>query len=815
MQWLKLLLPCAVVSLASALAALAVAAPSQPPKLPPVKMPVDEPPTPQAKIAIPTRPGEAEERILKAAKIAIDDQSLLTYLRTRSPRHEDRQALEKLADGLGDASYAVRAKAGSDLKARGALALPVLRKALQSPSAEVAKRAGQLIKEIEAQVAVEPVGAVIRLLAMRAPAGTFAALFDYLPSAEGAGTDEEVYAALSRLAVLGDRLEPVLTAALADQRPQVRAAAAYVLARGGNAPVRDRVRALLADPDKSVQEMAATGLVGKRAFQSSAAISRADVQVLAAAKIGTTTPALAEFLVKQTPSQAAERRIEQEIAELGSSAYAKREKASRLLIDEGRAALPFLKVALSSPNPEIANRAGRCIKAIDTVTSASVTGAALRLLSAACADPDAKSLAELKPADLARALLAFVPYANDDVVEEEVLAALNVICVRSPTIPACLKEALTDNQAARRAAAALVLGSVGGRAEVDAASALLKDPDPRVRFRAAQGALAARCAAAVAPLIDLLQTAPDDWLWQVEELLGKIAAGDGPAAAAISVPLAQRAKVAELWHAWWRTHENSVDLPSVTRGEAFLGLFTIAEYDSLQGRGNGRVWECGRDGLARWELANLAGPMDGLRLPSGRVLVSEGKSQKVIECDLRGTVVWSSDIRGQPVAVDRLPNGNTFIACFDRVMEITPSGENIYNVPKDRQHFLYGAQRLKSGHVAAITAQGLVLVFDPITGREVKSINIGPVAGWAGIDALPNGHFLLAVQFQNEVREIDDTGKVVWRAHFPGVFRARKLPNGNIVGCSMTTQRVAELDQTGAEVWSVTCPGRPWNVRYR
>jgi len=128
---------------------------------------------------------------------------------------------------------------------------------------------------------------------------------------------------------------------------------------------------------------------------------------------------------------------------------------------------------------------------------------------------------------------------------------------------------------------------------------------------------------------------------------------------------------------------------------------------------------------------------------------------------------------------------------------------------------MFGAQRLKNGNVAVITSQGQVIICDPAANRDIKTINLGAAGGWCGIDVLPNGHFLVALQGQSQIREIDDTGKVHWQISFSNVFRALKLPNGNVLACSMTTRRVAELDRSGNEVWGVTCKGRPFSVKIR
>jgi hypothetical protein len=530
---------------------------------------------------------------------------------------------------------------------------------------------------------------------------------------------------------------------------------------------------------------------------------------------------LVKFLEKRTLTATDQKRLNHLIKDLGAKLYSKREKATKALITEGVPALPFLKLALDDADLETVSRAKQCIKAIQVKSSPALPAAVAHLLALA-GDPrkgdplGAKNdPRDLKPAEVIPVLLAYLPFADDDSVEEEVINALTLLSVREAKIHTALVASLNDDLPARRAAAAVILGKVGTREQVDAVKPLLKDAAPKVQFRAAQGLIAAQDKTAVNTLIELLGTVPDTWVWQVDDQLSRIAGGSPPPIPQAESTAEYRKKAVAAWTTWWQANENKIDLATVNRGETTLGLFVITEYDSLQGNRQGRVWECGRDGKPRWQITNLFGAMDGQLLPSGRVLVAENNVQKVTERDMQGKVIWELKTPGPPIAVQRLPNGNTFVAMYDRVMEVTPANQPVYNVMKGPQIFMYGACRMKNGHIAAVTAQGQIVIFDPVANRDIKTIPMGAPGGWAGIDVLPNGRFLVSMQVTGQIREIDETGKIHWQAKFPGVFRAIRLPNGNVVACSMTTRRVAELDRNGNELWGVVCQGRPWNVRYR
>src|SRR5438105_3028505 len=92
------------------------------------------------------------------------------------------------------------------------------------------------------------------------PPGTTAALLVLLPLLDE-DAEECVHVALHKLSRQGGRIEPGLLAALADDSPARRAAAALAVGRLRQDGVRDRVRPLLKDSDPKVRLFAALGLL--------------------------------------------------------------------------------------------------------------------------------------------------------------------------------------------------------------------------------------------------------------------------------------------------------------------------------------------------------------------------------------------------------------------------------------------------------------------------------------------------------------------------------------------------------------------------
>jgi hypothetical protein len=188
-------------------------------------------------------PGQDEERVLAAAKVAAEGPGLLAYLRHRTLATTTRAELTRLVRQLGDPSFRLREKAAADIVARGEVALPFLNRAVEDSDLEVSQRAKKCIQQIKVHTDPKVVTAVIRLVGLRRPAGAAAVLLDYLSSASDAGVTREVHIALYALAQHG-KPDRVLLEALQGKDPIRRAAAAATLNRDGGAFLRQPGRRL-------------------------------------------------------------------------------------------------------------------------------------------------------------------------------------------------------------------------------------------------------------------------------------------------------------------------------------------------------------------------------------------------------------------------------------------------------------------------------------------------------------------------------------------------------------------------------------------
>lgn len=529
-----------------------------------------------------------------------------------------------------------------------------------------------------------------------------------------------------------------------------------------------------------------------------------DEALLKEAKVSTNGPALLQFFRDRTLSSNERARLQQVVRELGDEEFNVRQKASRTLIQAGHNAVPFLRPALKDPDLEISRRAARCLDAIENGSEVALAEAAARLL------------AERRPEGATEVVLDYLPFVCDEVVEDELQKTLVSVGLRDGKADPALINALKSKSPQLRAAAALVVARSSAPAERDDAKLLLKDADAMVRFEAARGLVAGKQKEAVPVLMAFLKEGPKDLAWQSEDLLFRIAGDDAPQISLGAGSDSDREKCQHAWHGWWDKNGAALDLAEFELEDRYLNRVLIVAYNGYgSGTQGGKIWERRPDGKESWAITGLMGPCDAHLLPGNRVIIAERYGRRVTERDTKGKIVWQFDIpnRQYPVSCQRLPNGNTFIATYNQLMEVTPDKKTVYSHTQ-RNGTTYAATKLRNGRILYVTSSGNLYEMDS-KGKQHMSLGLGGNSGWTSIQSLPGGRFLIPRSTRQDVVEIDRAGREVMSYKSPGTISAHKLPNGNLLVCRSNDRTVAEISRTGKVVWSEQIKGQPFCARGR
>jgi hypothetical protein len=533
----------------------------------------------------------------------------------------------------------------------------------------------------------------------------------------------------------------------------------------------------------------------------------AEEQILKEAKLPTDDANLVAALRQRVLPEANQKELENLLQELGSDRFVAREKAHAALLAHGLNALPVLRQAENSTNVELRRQAEGLREELEARLQADhpVQMATVRLLGVR------------RPAAAVEVLLAYLPFAPDDDIADEVRNALAAVAKGARETDPALLGALADKSPARRASAAEVLCRAG--VKDPRVNHLLKDDDPAVRLRVGRALLGQKDRDAVPVLIELLGQLPVDQLWQVQDLLTQLAGEKAPAVS-LGADADSGRRCRDAWRAWWARNAGTADLARLGQVEAYQGYTLIVQQFFQRNPNGGRIRNIGQvveldpNKKPRWKLEVPYYTVDAHVVAGDRVLIAEFQNRRVSERDKKGEVVWDRTVNGNPISVQRLKNGNTFIAMVNELLEVTRDGQTVFSMPRPGAD-IFKARKLPNGDVAFVTNRGQFQRVDR-DQKVLKTFQVGFVGSQFGsMDVLPGGGLVLGLFGNNRVVEYDANGKEVWSANVQWPSSVVRLPNGRTLVASQNTRQVVELDRNGRAVWSYTADGQVYQARRR
>ena len=774
-------------------------------------------------------PSPADEQTLKAANLSAAAPALLDFLHKRTAAPTDAAQIAALVKQLGDAAPAAHDPAAAQLTALGESAVPFLREAANNlDDPQYAGRARQCLQNIEGAQAAGLTMAVVRALAALKPDGTTEALLDYLPYAEDEKVVQEIETALAAVGFHDGKPESALARALTDKTPIRRSAAAAVLCRVGGPEQLAAVRVLLKDPKPTVRFRAATALSDAYSADAIPVLidllaelpneqrrQAEDYLTNLAGEWAVTGPSgndaisrhlrreawyawwhgiddkvlLDEFKTRTMTDDQRDQALAL-IQKLDDVSADVRQKASADLVAMGLPVTPLLRQATTNSNPRIGPFALKCLQLIEKDSPNPLPAAAGRMLALRAPDGAVETL------------LAYLPYADNDASEQQLRDLLSSLAVHDAKAVPALVHALDDRIGVRRGAAAVALCQRGAGDNLPAIKKLFKDADADVRLRTALAALTlVRDKDAVPVLIGLLADLPADQVWEAEDMLACLAGDKGPSVSAAG-DAAERKQAVEAWTRWWTDNNATFDLAKLDFNKKHeLGYVLVVENQSFVAGKGGRVVEFNAAGRQRWEIDNLVGPMDAQVVGGNRVVLIDNNGMRVCERQMRGAkkIIWEANVP-QAFRVQRLPNGNTFVACHNSLVELDGNGKEVHNLPLPAE-WLFDAVRLDNGQTARFNNQGSYTRLDA-SGKEVKSLHV-PFNFGLGMNAaevLPNDHVIISSWGTGKVYEYDAEGKTVLEANVPQATGFFRLSNGHTLVACQNQGQIVELDQTGKAV---------------
>ncbi|MBI3408863.1 MAG: HEAT repeat domain-containing protein [Planctomycetes bacterium] len=539
-----------------------------------------------------------------------------------------------------------------------------------------------------------------------------------------------------------------------------------------------------------------------------------DIRLLQQNRLPTEGPGLLLLFRERTLSKDQVGDLQNQIKLLASPIFAERKKAEITLLKAGPLARKMLLELIKNKDTTL-----ETIRRAETLLTKIAEGQDTLMAIAT-----ARLIAKHQPEGSGQTLLEFVPFGGESRLLEEVQLALNAVALKDGKIDPAFLTALTDKLAAKRAAAGEAIIRAGGKEHKKTVEPLLEDEAPAVRLAVALALVDAQDKRAVKTLIDLLPEAPPERVWQVEDMLHKIAADKAPE---IWVGAKTSAKmVRTAWTAWWQTNQQTVNLAKLSEPPKYRGfiLVTASDAEAVKARRGSKVIEVKPSKQVGWHFDYIRNLTDGQYLNKERALVAEGR--KVTERDMKTNIFWEKECEDQIVACQRLPGGDTFIATRRELLLVDPIGKAVFKHKEQKdldaddedqaQQLvpIIGAGRARDGQMVFINQNGQCTWLDS-EGFKLRSFTASQIAEQqliGTIEVLP-GHRIL-IPLADRVAEFDRDGRILWQVPFSSPVSALRLPHGNTLIAN--GQRVLEVDRNGREVWSYQPEGgAPFRLRRR
>ncbi|MFO0863073.1 MAG: PQQ-binding-like beta-propeller repeat protein [Gemmataceae bacterium] len=467
-----------------------------------------------------------------------------------------------------------------------------------------------------------------------------------------------------------------------------------------------------------------------------------------------------------------------------------------------------MKQAESDSDPEIRARAKDIREKIEAKAEPPIQAATARLI------------ANRKPTGAAEVLLAYIPYAADQYVIDEIGKTLTKVAVPDGKAEAAIVAAMKDPLALRRAIAAEAI--VKGKAKEHFAGVreLLKDTDPLVRLRAGLAFVDLRDKDVLPVLIETLKHLNPEQLWPVEEILVRLA-GDAVPTVSLGNNEISRKAAFDAWNDWYGKNQAKVDLATLDKVDALLNYTVVVQQNVIRIVNGqrmpavGEVYELDANKNKRWSFNVPTYPVAAEVVGADRVLIAEYQGGKVSERDTKGNVIWEKAVGGNPIGVQRLTNGHTFVVTQNRLIEFDAARNEVFSHQRPN-HDVFRARKLRNGEFVFVTNSGQFVRMDAKGQRVIKTFNVSPIPVLFGnMDVLPSGGVVIPDFQQNRVVEYDADGKQVASFNVQWPNSVMRLPNGNTLVASQNTRKVSEFDRTGREVWSMNTEGMVFSARRR
>jgi hypothetical protein len=470
------------------------------------------------------------------------------------------------------------------------------------------------------------------------------------------------------------------------------------------------------------------------------------------------------------------------VRDLNSTNYLVRENATQSLKLMTTVPAVQLAAAVKSKNPEIAYRA-RVI--LDYVGSRNRRDTERGIIESACIVIQTRQIK-----GMTTVLLNTLKLVKDPMTQTAIGDAL-AATVEETDVDQLRAGLRSKNNSQRIASSVALLELLGSVVVKDLQQCLKVERDDRVRVAFARSLANIGVRDSLPTLVELLES--DELNVRVESGQVLRALTDQQFEFVAYESEGKRKASVESWQSWLADHGETVKLHfPILEKHLPVGRILYADYKL------NKAVEVDMNGKETWSV-DFKSAWNVQGLPNGHRLVSSYAGRTVVEFDRRGNEIWKLDkASNELMGLHRLANGNTLVGSGTTVIEYRPDGTEIWKANVAGR--VAQCQRLSNGNtMVALFDKNSVVEINP-RGKTIWSIDTGqnPMT----VHRTESGTTLIGMLSDPVVREYDQGKRVVWQFSVNGGCSAvRRLPNGDTLINSKTEIQLVSPDKTVR--WSI------------
>lgn len=520
-----------------------------------------------------------------------------------------------------------------------------------------------------------------------------------------------------------------------------------------------------------------------------------DTLLLGKNNISTTSESLTSWLKTRVVGKIPQETIEKLIQKLGDEQFENREKAARELQTLGFESVRALQKATRNPDPEISDRAKKCLSIISPNESSALKAAVIRKLALAA------------PRDFLDILPSMDHLNEDSIVLESLLDALYSIPknIQNPDITATqlLKSKNINHQ---------ILGAwVIARTKPNAPLPL--DTTPAiVQLNYGYALLRGRNPDGISWIIQALPGLKPHHAFQAANHLGQLA-DIKKVLANLKSRDRNIATIGNDLKNWWM--DAKANFAFSNDGKVPLYPQRILASTMDLNANQGKVFEIRADYSIK---ALFTAPFyinHAVAIDHATILAGE-QTRSLGAWTIGGDLLNRTDPRPGFTTLSLGENGHRFLYSSPEIQELDISNKSVKSSPVPAE--TGSATRLSNGDFVSITKKGELVLLDGKTPNTIlhRWEGSNKFSTFQPIEPTRYGTFLISDPTSKEIREYDKNGRII--QFFPltalgttniSTYQSfLKLPNGNLLVGSRTTLNLSEIDLHGSEVKTIPLEGR-------